>query len=292
LADETALVAGIGAIGGWLLARLTEGGAEVTGWARGATYERLAAGDDLVLESHERSWRGPVRVVDHPDGPHDFTFVCAKSQDTDIMSAALQPGGVVVSVQNGVENAEVLRRRHPDVVSTVVYSGCRRADPVTIEHASAGFLVTDDERVAGFLERYGVGCRTVDDLPAALWGKLMANVTVNSLCAILRSPIGAVFGQKEIGPVALDAMREVIAVAAAEGVVVDEALPDAVLAGLRALPVDHQPSTLQDVLAGRALEVDALTGVVVRKGDEAGVPVPTVRALDALLRAVDPARAT
>ncbi|MBK9181395.1 MAG: hypothetical protein IPM45_17905 [Acidimicrobiales bacterium] len=51
-----------------------------------------------------------------------------------------------MSVQNGVENPGVLRRRHPAVVAAVVYSGCERVDPVAVVHRSNGFLVLDDAR--------------------------------------------------------------------------------------------------------------------------------------------------
>ncbi|MBK9179548.1 MAG: hypothetical protein IPM45_08220 [Acidimicrobiales bacterium] len=77
---------------------------------------------------------------------------------------------------------------------------------------------------------------------------------------------------------------------AAVGVGLEPGLAERVLAGIKSLPGDATPSTLQDRRAGRPLEVDALTGVVVRLADEHGLAVPTVRTLDALLRAVDPGR--
>lgn len=284
------LVAGVGAIGGWLLARLTEGGADVEGWARGATYERLAAGEPLELRSYERPWSGPVRVVAAPQGPYDLTLVAAKSHDTGAVSAALHPGGIVVSVQNGVENPGVLRRRHPAVVAAVVYSGCERVDPVTVVHRSNGFLVLDDARVAGVLREHGVPCHVVPDVRVAMWQKLMGNVTVNSLCAVTGLPVGAILDGDELDGVALALLHDVAAVGAAVGVELEPGLAERVLAGIKSLPGDATPSTLQDRRAGRPLEVDALTGVVVRLADEHGLAVPTVRTLDALLRAVDPGR--
>ena len=103
------LVAGIGAVGAWCLARLTEHGADATGWARGETYARLAAGEPLVLESPDGDWSGPVRVVHAPDGEWDLVIVCVKSQDTAEIAARLAPGPRILSAQNGVENPDVLR---------------------------------------------------------------------------------------------------------------------------------------------------------------------------------------
>lgn len=282
------LVAGIGGIGGWLLARLTEGGADVAGWARGATYERLAAGDPLVLRSRHGDWSGPVRVVSEPDGPYDLVVVATKSQHTATVSPALPGGAVVVSAQNGVENPDVLRRHHTRVVPAVVYAGCERIDPVTIVHRSNGFLALEDAEVAGWLQERGVGTRVVDDVRAAMWQKLMANVCVNSLTAITGLAVGELFAGDHVDAVALEVLREVAAVAAAEDVVIPEGYPELVLEGIRSLPGDATPSTLQDRRAGRGLEVDALTGAVVRRAARHGVPVPTVATLDALLRAVSP----
>lgn len=282
------LVAGIGGIGGWLLARLTESGADVTGWARGDTLERLANGEPLVLRSHQGDWSGPVRVVPEPDGPYDLVLVATKSHHTAEVSDRLAVGGVVVSVQNGVENHEVLGLRHPRVVPSVVYSGCERVDPVTVVHRSNGFLVLDHAETADWLGAHGVGTRLVDDVRPAMWQKLAANVCANSLTAITGLPVGPLFGREAIDPVALAAVREVVAVAAAEGIEIDAGYPEVVLAGIKALPADATPSTLQDRRAGRRLEVDALTGVVVRRATGHGVPVPTVAILDGLLRAVGP----
>ncbi len=67
--DARVLVAGVGAIGGWLLARLTQHGADVTGWIRGAATERLGAGEPFTLEGPDGDWSGPVSVTASPPGP-------------------------------------------------------------------------------------------------------------------------------------------------------------------------------------------------------------------------------
>lgn len=277
-------MAGVGAIGGWMLARLTEAGADVTGWARGETYERLAGGEPLVLHSHQGDWSGPVRVVDRPDRPYDLVLVCVKSSATEEVARALDPSSLAVSVQNGVENPEVLRRHLPRVAGAVVYSGCRRVDPVTIRHTSNGFLVCEDADASEWLTAHGVPCRHVPDVRPAQWRKLMGNVVENSLTAILHSRVGPIHACRSLDPVIDAALAEVVAVARAEGVALDDDLVEQVHAGLRSLPPDNGTSMLWDLEAGRPLEVDAITGVVVRKGDGHGVPVPTVRTLDALLR--------
>lgn len=283
------LVAGVGAVGGWLLARLTEGGADVTGWARGETYERLAAGEPLTLRSSRGDWSGPVRVVAAPEGAYDVTFVCTKSSATAALGDALAAaavGGTVVSAQNGVENAAVLAERLPSVVGAVVYAGCRRLDALTVQQTSGGRLVCDVPAIAAWLDDHRVPCLLVDDVRPVQWRKLMGNVVENSLSALLLSRVGPVHAHRPLEAVIDAALGEVAAVAAAEGVALPESIVREVHDALLALPPDNGTSMLWDREEGRPLEVDAITGVVVRRGDALGVQVPTVRTLDALLRFV------
>jgi len=282
------LVAGVGAIGGWLLARLAEGGADVTGWARGATYERLAAGEPLVLRSKDGDWSGPVRVVDHPDGPYDVTFVCTKSTETAAAAARLVAGGVVVSVQNGVDNPDVLAAGGgwERVVPTVVYCGCNRVDPVTVVHTSNGFLVLADADVGAWLAEHGVRTEVVADVAPRQWMKLAGNVVQNSLTALLDSLQGPIRDHPAMQRLQRDLCSEVARVGVACGVGLPPTFVDGVLEGLQRLPVHNGTSMLWDRRAGRPLEVDALTGAIVRRAADHGIDVPVTRTVDALVRFV------
>ena len=283
------LVVGIGAVGAWLLARLTEHGADVTGWARGETFARLARGEALVLESPDGDWSGPVRVVDAPGGDWDLVIVCVKSQDTATVAAQLPTGPRIVSAQNGIENPDVLRGYHADVLGCVVYSGCERLGPVHVRNEMAGGSLTiGDADAAEWLTGHGVPTTFTDDIELTMWRKLLANAVGNSLTAILRTRFGPLRAVPEIEDVARAAVTEVVAVGRAAGVALGPADVDATLAAFVALPEDKTTSMLQDLEAGRPLEVDGLTGVVVRRAAAHGVDVPTIRTFDAFLRFVSP----
>lgn len=285
------LVAGVGAVGGWLLARITEAGADATGWARGETYARLHEGQPLVLQSKDGDWSGPVRVVLEPDGAYDLTLVCTKSAQTAEVARSLFPGGVVVSAQNGIDNPGVLAAngQADRVVASVVYSGCRRIDPVTIRHTSNGVLVTDDDEVAAWMSGVGLSVRVVADVRSEQWRKLASNVASNSLTAVLDSLLGPVRDHPATAAVLGELVAEVAAVAQAEGVDLGGDLRAHVLAGLKRLPAFNGTSTLYDRRAGRPLEFDALTGAVLRRADIHGIAVPVVRTVHALLRWVSDA---
>jgi len=274
-----------------MLARLTEGGADVTGWARGATLEQLGAGQPLVLRSKDGDWSGPVRVVAAPDGPYDITFVSTKSDATAATVAHLVAAGVAVSVQNGLDNPAAIAAvpGWARVVPTVVYSGCARVDPVTIRHTSNGFLVLDDAEIGAWLAAHGVRTEIVEDVAPRQWTKLAANVVQNSLTALLDSLQGPIRDHPALQGLQRDLVGEVAAVGHACGVALPATFVDDVLGGLARLPVYNGTSMLWDRRGGRALEVDALTGAVVRRAEERGVDVPVVRTVDALVRFVSDA---
>ena len=284
----SALVAGVGAIGGWLLARLTEGGADVTGWARGETFTRLSAGEPFVLRSKDGDWSGPVRVVDHPDRAYDLTFVCTKSAATAEAASALVRSGVAVSVQNGLDNPAALASAGgwARVVPTVVYCGSSRTGPVSVDHTSNGYLVLDDAEVGGFLAAHGVRAEVVPDVAPSQWAKLASNVVQNSLTAILDTLQGPMRDHAALQRVQRDLCDEVRAVGVACGVALPPDFTASVLAGLQRLPVHNGTSMLWDRRAGRPLEVDALTGAVIARAEAHSVDVPVVRTVDALVRFV------
>jgi 2-dehydropantoate 2-reductase len=288
-APGSVLIAGVGAIGGWLLARLTEHGVEVAGWARGEAYDRLVAGEPLVLESPDGDWAAPVRAVGSAAGDWDLVVVCVKSHHTERVSNGIAPGATVLSAQNGVENVDVLRRRHPIVLGAVVYAGVERIGPLHVRNEQPGsHLLLDDAALADGFTAHGVAARVVDDLRLAAWRKLLVNAVGNSITAITRRRFGTLRSVKEMRDVMRAGLDEVRAVGDAEDVGLTDADVDAAMALFDGLPDEKTTSTLQDVEAGRPLEVDALTGVVVRKAAAHGIPVPTIAALDAMLRVVSP----
>jgi 2-dehydropantoate 2-reductase len=138
-------------------------------------------------------------------------------------------------------------------------------------------------------EAVGVPHR-VDERPEiALWTKLVANASLNTVTALGRARVGRVLADPAAVGLMLALGREVVRVAHAADIPVAADAAEAYVADARRrLPRDGGSSTLFDLEAGRRLERDALVGAVVREGDRRGVPVPVSRACDALLRMLDP----
>ncbi len=253
-----------------------------------------------------------LRAVADPAewAPVELALVCTKSFDTEAAGAALAPalapGAVVLSLQNGVSNPAALARACPRaaVGGVAVYLGCQRLAPDRVvrrpsrdpatgrlrDLLAGGGAGAPGEALAAVAAAIGVPCRVDDTDQEALWTKLVANASLNTVTALGRARVGAVFADPRAVELMLALGREVVAVARAAGVAVAADAAEAYVADARRrLPPDGGSSTLFDLEAGRRLERDALVGAVVRLGEDLGVDVPASRACDALLRLLDPA---
>ena len=204
----------------------------------------------------------------------------------------LQPGALVVCLQNGVDNADRLRAVLPDheVAAAVVYVASEMAGPGHVRHHGRGELVLEPSAathvLAKALAAAGVPTEVSGDVRAALWSKLILNCAYNAVSAIAQLP----YGKTVVGEGVRDVMRDVIAecldVARAEGVQV----PAAMIAGIDKL-ADSMPaqlsSTAQDLARGRHTEIDYLNGLIVRRGEALGIATPANRVLWALVKLLE-----
>lgn len=309
-AQRRVVVVGSGAVGGFVAARLTLAGADCTVVTRGTALAALQAGPLRLLDDgHELSVS--LRAVEdaRDAGPFEFAVVCVKSFDTEAaarsLAPALSPGAVVLSLQNGVENPTVLAREIPDALvgGVATYVGCERTAPDRVVRRPSRTPSTGELRdrlvggppgpVGDFLTALGQACGVptllVDRPEVALWTKLVANVSLNTVTALGRARVGRVLADPRAVSLMLALGREVVAVARAQGINVPVDAAEAYIADARRrLPATGGSSTLFDLEAGRRLEREALIGAVVREGARHGVATPTCSACDALLGLLDP----
>ena len=309
-APPRTLVVGAGAVGCFIAARLT-----VAGWpcrilARGESLAALRT-RPLSLADPEGDLRVRVHAVATPreDGPAHLILVAVKRDATEQVAASLLDGalardGVVLSLQNGIDNAAALAPvAGPERTGGVaVYVGVRRDGPGRIVRLSGrgGGAARRDRLVGGppgpvadaliaLAGAAGLDVEIVDDPRVALWRKLVANTALNTVTALGRSRIGPILDDPGATALMRALGEEAVAVARAAGVDLDPDTAGRYLADIRTrLAPDFGSSTLFDLEAGRSLEHDALVGAVVREGERHGVSVPHARACDAMLRLVDP----
>jgi 2-dehydropantoate 2-reductase len=294
-------VMGAGAVGGYYGARLDAAGNEVWYIARGGRLKamRLAG---LQVESIDGDFQVvPVRVTDDPSavGPVDLVLFTVKSTDTAEAARAMGPmvrgHTSVLALQNGVDNEAIIAQAVGEdrVLPGVAVVGVSMPEPGRIRHTNNGSItfgeVSGDEtrRVADVrqtLEDAGIQARVSSDIRSVKWRKLVWNASFNPLAALTGRRVLELIMDDDSRTLAEDAMREAIAVGQALGYTVDGTLIEK---ATRRDPnwAHSKTSMLQDMERGRPTEIEALTGAVVRYGEETGVPTPVTGSLYRLVRA-------
>jgi 2-dehydropantoate 2-reductase len=300
------LVHGAGAVGGYFGALLARGGHEVVVTARGENLAALRARGLTVQLGSETLVVSPVQAVADPceAPPPDLVLVCVKSYDTAAAAAALRPivgpATVILSLQNGIENEDILARGLglPPLMLALTRIGVALVAPATVAYSGRGSILFGEpdgrtseraRRVAAALGAAGVPHEIRADILVAAWEKLAWNAGFNAVTTLTRTTVAEVLAHPESRALVVSAMEEVDAVATALDVQVRRSRTPAVLAESASGLPDFRTSMLQDLLRGRRLEHDALNGAVVRAAGRAGVAVPVNRTLLALLARLDPA---
>ena len=226
---------------------------------------------------------------------------CVKSTDTesaaDQIAPHLEPGALVVNLQNGVDNAERIQARIANpVISAAVYAATEMKGPGHLKHHGRGDIVIGalDDRVSGqalaqvkaWFEPAGVPVTVSDNVAAVLWAKLVANCAYNALSAIAQLPYGEMVKGPGVRDVMRDVVEEALAVAQASGVRMASDVPATVYRIAETMATQYS-STAQDLARGKPTEIDHLNGYVVRRGEALGVPTPANRALHALVKLIE-----
>jgi 2-dehydropantoate 2-reductase len=279
-------VFGTGALGSWMAARLCASGAAAVTVA-GTWPEALdvIAREGIRVDEPGRSFvaRPTVAHVREPLPPADFVLVLVKSHQTASVAApaarAASPTGRVVTLQNGIGNRELLAAADPPcpVRAGVVVAGVRlaAAGRVTALPGTVTLDGKDDEamqRLCGLMQRAGLDARLTADVEPELWRKLAVNCAINPLTALRGVTNGALLEDPRDGALMDAAAREVQAVAAARGILLDDAA--AAARAVAAWTAGNRSSMLQDLDRGARTEIDALCGAVVREGRRLGVATP------------------
>ncbi len=237
-----------------------------------------------------------IRVPVSADGPVDAVILAVKAQDlpsaADTVARLLGPDTPIVAAQNGgpwwmhggVDGLDPVR-----ALGLVVYMGASIVAPgVVSTRREAGLIIgepdgSDTERlraVAAALSDAGFAVRVTGDIRTELWTKLMGNAAFNLLSILTRAGLGTMASDPDVRALAAAIMAETVAVARATGSNPTISVEDRL--AITARLGDHKTSTLQDLEAGKRLELDAIGGAIIELADAADVPVDTLRAVYAL----------
>ncbi|WP_415204404.1 ketopantoate reductase family protein [Pseudorhodoferax sp.] len=222
----------------------------------------------------------------------DLVLFSVKSPDTEAAGRALRPhlapDALLLTLQNGVDNADRLRRVLPQpVAAAVVYVATEMAGPGHMRHHGRGELVIEpgprSEAAAAALRAAGVPTEISDNVRGALWAKLVLNCAYNALSAIAQMPYGRLVQAPGVPEVMGDLVAECLAVATADGVHIPGDVHAAVR-GIAETMAGQFSSTAQDLARGKPTEIDHLNGYVMRRGQALGVATPVNRAMWTLVK--------
>lgn len=286
-------VVGLGAIGGVVAAELAAlGRHEVVVCVREPLQRLSVQRPQGTLDLPMRALTDPAQAV-----PVDWVLLCTKAHQTASVApwlARLCTAGTRVAVlQNGIGHAQ---RVEPfiggaRVVPTIVYYNGERMAPDRMRLRPAGQYElavedsADGRAFAALLDGSVMRLLQTDDLATLAWRKLLINAVANPVTALTLQR-QAVFRRADIAALCLDILEETASVGRADGARLTADEPAAIMRTLLTYPADAGTSMYFDRLSGRALEVEALTGAIVARGQALGVRTPLNGLLLTLLRAI------
>lgn len=293
---------GSGAVGGYFGGRMAAAGCDVTFIARGCQLEAIrkrgllirsaALGTHLLRAAIVTDDPGEVGVV-------DYVIICVKLWDTVAAAEAIQPmlgpATTVLSLQNGVDESELERLAGSHrMLGAVAFIGSAIEAPGIIRHVGSmqrvvlgepgGGVSSRVERLRGELERGGIDADVSDDIRRTIWEKFVFLVGLSAATTMQHAPLGAVREDPQGRNLFLSAMRETAAVARSRGVALPVGFARSRLDFADELPAEMTSSMHTDLKQGKRLELEWLSGAVVRFGREKGIPTPVNADVHAALR--------
>lgn len=295
------LVIGTGAIGSFYGSLLAKAGAEVSVLARSDLEHVKAHGIDLRSETSLGQWHfTPSKVVasaaDLAETP-DFVLLCIKlvegADRIALLRDTLGPKTAIVLVSNGVEIEDEIAAAFPDheLISGLAFICVTRTSPGQIWHQAYGRLALGNypnglsektRALAASFERAGIGCNITENIVTARWQKCLWNAAFSPL-SVLSGGLSTsdILSTQETLIRAI--MAEVSAIASALGHTQPDGIIDQQIDGTHNMP-PYKTSMLLDFEAGRPMETEAILGNTVRAGHRAGVAIPHLDTLYALMK--------
>jgi 2-dehydropantoate 2-reductase len=311
-------VAGAGAIGAYIGAKMAQAGCDVTLFARGS-HCRAMQERGVRVTGAEGDFEVRPRVVDALDaaGRVDVVFLAVKAHSLPALAPQLPalfgPETTVVSMQNGIpwwyfEGAERLDTLDPGgaiaraiesrrVIGSIVYLSTETIEPGVIRHIQ-GNRITIGEPDGSRSER----CRAISEVLVAsglrapitthirqeIWVKLLGNIAFNPISALTGATLQTMAQDSDVSPLVRAIMAETECVARKVGIEIPVTIEQRI-AGAEKVG-EHKTSMLQDLEAGRPLELEAIAGAALEVGERLGVAMPHTRAVYACARLLEKQR--
>jgi 2-dehydropantoate 2-reductase len=318
------VVAGAGAIGGYIGARLAKVGADVVLFARGSHLQAMQV-HGLRVVSPDGDFEVTPEVTGDLNaiGSADVIFLGVKAHGLTTLAPQLRPlfgpDTVVVSTQNGIpwwyfqDHRGALEGLHLErvdpggviaaaieprrVVGSLAYFSTDIAGPGVIHHTEGnrisfgepdGTRTERTKRIAEALIAAGFRCPVTTRFRHEIWVKLLGNLAFNPISALTGGTLEELARHPDVSKVVRELMAETEAVAGRLGIELPISI-DQRMAGAEKVGA-HKTSMLQDFEAGRPMELEAIVGAVVELGERLGVAMPATRTVYACAKMLDEKR--
>ena len=295
-------IMGAGGVGGYYGAFLGHAGHEVGFVARGAHLDAIRdRGLKLVGPRGDISLPDVKASDDAADiGPCDVVLFSVKLYDTETAAEAIRPmigpETLVISLMNGVDGPERIAAVLPDaiVMPGAAYVSALITEPGVVTYKSdmssivfgeaAGGPSARAEAFAQVCRDAGFEARVSENATADLWNKFVLLATNSALTAGIRKPAGEIYTDPDLQDLARSLMAEVVAVGRAKGIDLDPDIIEKSVAMTHTFPPGMYASMFHDLDRGKRMEVDSLSGYVVREGAKFGIPTPRHHTIWAMLK--------
>ena len=295
-------ILGTGGVGGYYGGLLARSGQDVTFVARGAHLAAIREHGLRVESVHGDFTVYPAQATDDPEqsGSVELLLVTVKTYDLEAAAQEARPlvgpGTAVLPLLNGLDAAEQLSAVYgadrvlgglTHISSSVPAPGIiRQVSPLRriVFGEQDGAISARAERIRDTLDATGVQVVLTSTIESALWEKYLFIASIGGVCCLARQAIGRVLSMPESRELYIDALREIEAVGRARGVAFSPKIVEQTLELTESFVPATRPSMLVDLEAGRRLELEAMSGTVVRLGQELGIPTPVHRVIYAALK--------
>ena len=303
-------VVGAGAVGSFYGAMLARAGHKVTLIGRPA-HVQATKRDGLKLDLATSSATEIVQIGASTDlsslQSADLVLFCVKSTDSASvarqMAPHLAPHALIMSLQNGVENAALIAQQVPHaVIPCVVYVAAEMPAPGCVKHHGRGELVMGtmqasrlkdpQKTLQDIVALFGsaqVPVQISQNVMAELWSKLMINCAFNAISGLAQIQYEKLAALESVRATQTALVKEVIAVALADGIHLSESAALEAVAKISVTMGSQKSSTAQDMARSKPSEIDHLNGFIVRRGQALGVPTPVNQAMFSLVKLVESA---
>lgn len=298
------VIVGPGAMGSLFYAFLSKTQKDV--WLLDKNGERASGirQSGISVEGISGNWQAQARITAQSKEIEaaDLIVICVKSYDTKEAMLHVKPligeNTRVLTLQNGIGNIEIINEiaGSDKVIGGVTNLGATLLDIGRVRHAGRGETVigridgkipVEMRSIREIFNKVGIETRISRDIKGLLWSKLIINAGINALTAITRLNNGRLIEFEGTRRILREAVTEAIRVAKRKRIKLIYDDPLAKVEAVCEATATNVSSMLQDVLKKKRTEIDFINGVIVRQGQESGIPVPVNSILVGLVKTIE-----